>query len=276
MSSAPQRTIHRAVSVSGAGIHTGAQAEITCRPASVDEGIVFVRSDRPTPRIRASLHNVTGTQRGVTLGVGSSSVRTVEHLLAAAAGLGITNLLVEVRGEELPILDGSAAPYCALLSSAGITEQAGTIQPVAPRAATWVGEGEATLFAVAATHLRITYVVPLRNTALGAAQVADVTFRDGVFVRDIAPARTWGFAADMEKLRRQGLAAGASLDNALGIGPEGYLNPPRMADEPARHKILDLIGDLALLGRPLLAHVIAVGAGHALHLELVRRLQSGR
>ncbi|HEU4797408.1 MAG TPA: UDP-3-O-acyl-N-acetylglucosamine deacetylase [bacterium] len=273
---APQWTIRRAVSTSGFGIHSGAYAEITCRPASVDEGIVFVHPDRPGSRLRASLYNVTGTQRGVTLGAGSTAVRTVEHLLAAVAGLGITNLLVEVRGEELPILDGSAAPYCALLSGAGITEQAGTIEPVAPRAAAWVEAGEATLCAVAGPHLRITYVVPLRHTVLGAAQVADVTLRDGVFVREVAPARTWGFAADMEKMRRQGLAAGASLDTALGIGPEGYLNPPRMADEPARHKILDLIGDLALLGRPLLAHVIAVGAGHTLHLELVRRLERDR
>jgi len=273
VSSVPQRTIRRAVSVSGTGIHTGARTEITCRPASLDEGIVFVRPDHPASPMRASLHNVTGTHRGITLGAGSASVRTVEHLLAAAAGLGITNLLVDVRGEELPILDGSAAPYCALLSRAEIAEQAGTIEPITPRGAAWVEEGEATLLAVAGPYLRITYVVPLRHAALGAAQVADITVRDGVFMRDIAPARTWGFAADVEKLRRQGLATGASLDNALGIGPEGYLNPPRMSNEPVRHKILDLIGDLALLGRPLLAHVIAVGAGHALHLKLVRRLE---
>lgn len=268
----PQRTIRRAVSTSGTGIHSGAHAEITCRPASLNEGIVFTRRDHPGVHVRASLDAVTGTQRGITLGAGSASVRTVEHLLAAAAGLGITNLLVEVHGEEVPILDGSAAPYCVLLRNAGIAEQAGTIEPVTPRAPVWVAASEATLLAVAAPYLRITYVVPLRHRRLGTAQVADVTFGDGTFVRDVASARTWGFTSDVEKMRRQGLAAGASLDNALGIGPEGYLNPPRMAEEPARHKILDLVGDLALLGRPVLAHIIAIGAGHALHLELVRHL----
>ncbi|MGH2398584.1 MAG: UDP-3-O-acyl-N-acetylglucosamine deacetylase [bacterium] len=274
MSSVRQHTIRRAVSVSGTGIHTGARAEITCRPGPVDAGIVFVRPDQPHSPLRASPETVRGTHRGVTLGAGSASVRTVEHLMAASAGLGITNLLVEVRGVEVPILDGSAAPYCALLNGAGITEQAGTIEPIVPGGVAWVGEGEATVLAVPAPYLRITYVVPLRHAALGVAQVADVTLHDGVFVSEVAPARTWGFADEVEKLRRQGLAAGASLDNALGIGPAGYLNPPRMPDEPARHKILDLIGDLALLGRPLLAHVIAVGAGHGLHLELVRRLHN--
>lgn len=273
MNAAPQRTIRRAVSVSGSGIHTGARAEVTCRPAGLNEGIVFVRGDQPrAPALRASVDAVTDTHRGVTLGRGPSSVRTVEHLLAAAAGLGVTNLLVEVRGDELPILDGSAAPYCALLRAAGLEDQPGTLDPLTLRAPAWVDERGATLLAVASHELRITYVIPLRHGTLGAAQVTDVTVDEDTFVREVAAARTWGFAADVETLRRRGLAAGASLENALGIGSAGYLNPPRMPDEPARHKVLDLVGDLALLGRPLRAHVMAVGAGHAQHIALARRI----
>lgn len=268
-----QRTIRRPVSVAGLGIHSGAHAEVTCRPAPPDHGIVFVRADgADAAEVRAALEAVTETHRGITLGSGSSAVRTVEHLLAAAVGLGVTNLTVEVRGEELPILDGSARPYCALLADAGIEEQPAAIAPIVLRDPVWVAAGEASILAVPAPALRITYAVPLHHPVLGAGQVADLTVDDGTFVREVAAARTWGFAAEVEKLRAQGLAAGASLEAALGIGPDGYLNPPRMPDEPARHKIVDLIGDLALLGRPLRGHCLAVGAGHALHIELARRI----
>ncbi len=266
-----QRTIGRPAVVSGIGIHTGTRVDVTCHPAPVDHGIVFARTDPDARPVRASLQAVADTRRGVTLGAGSSSVRTVEHLLAAAAGMGISNLLVKVRGEELPALDGSVAPYCQLWREAGLSEQDADWHPLVLRAPLWVEASAASVLAVPASAFRITYVVPLHHRVLD-VQAVDVTVDLDRFVAELAPARTWGFASDMEKLRRQGLAAGASLQNALGIGPDGYLNPPRMSDEPARHKVLDLIGDLALLGRPLRAHVIAVGAGHGLHLDLAHRL----
>lgn len=272
MTGQTQCTIRRPTATRGIGIHSGAPSEISCRPGPVGSGIVFVRLDRPGSPVPALLENVTGTQRGVTLTAGSVSVRTVEHILAAAAGLDITNLLIEIRGEEVPILDGSAAPYCELLGRAGVVEQSARLEPIALSEPEWVESGDATLCAIPSPRFRITYVVPLRHPVLGPALLADVTLQDGAFLREVSSARTWGFASEIEKMRRQGLAGGASLANALAIGPDGYLNPPRMADEPARHKIVDLVGDLALLGRPLLAHVIAVGAGHALHLELARKL----
>ncbi|MDQ7842473.1 MAG: UDP-3-O-acyl-N-acetylglucosamine deacetylase [Armatimonadota bacterium] len=268
-----QRTIRRSASVAGIGIHSSLPARVTCRPAPPDAGIAFRRLDLPdSPEIPAAADAVVDTRRGVTLGRAGVRVRTVEHLLAAAAGLGITNLRVEVRGEELPILDGSAAPYCALLRRAGIEVQDAVLEPIRPEEPCWVAEEAASVLVVPAGCLRLTCVVPLHHPVLGPAQVADLTVEEGRFLREIAPARTWGFADEVEKLRQQGLAVGASQNNALGLGPEGYLNPPRMADEPARHKLLDLLGDLALLGRPLRAHVIAVGAGHRLHAAAVRRV----
>lgn len=268
-----QRTIHRPVSATGPGIHRGIPASVVCRPAPPDSGIVFVRADRPDAfRVRAHVDAVSDTRRGVRLGMGSSSVGTVEHLLAAAVALGITNLTVEVRGEELPILDGSAGPYGRLLADAGTVDQDAPILPIVLPQPVWVEAGAASILAVPAPMLRVTYVVPLGHRVLGAMQMADLSVSGRAFEQEVASARTWGFAAEVEKLRAQGLAAGASLDNALGIGPGGYLNPPRMAEEPARHKIVDLLGDLALLGRPLYAHCIAAGAGHTLHIALARRI----
>lgn len=270
-----QRTIRERVSVAGEGIHSGRRSVVTLVPAPIDHGIVFVRTDRPqSAEVRASAEAVIDTRRGVTLGPRDAPVRTIEHLLAAAAGLGITNLVVEVAGEELPVLDGSAGPYCLLLQRAGIEEQPAVAHPLILPHPLWVGHEGASVFIVPAAVLRITYAVPLDHPVLGPVVVADVELKGETFTREVAPARTWGFAADVEKLRAQGLAAGATLDRALGIGPAGYMSPPRLPDEPARHKILDLVGDLALLGRPVVGHCVAVGAGHALHLELVRALQT--
>lgn len=198
-------------------------------------------------------------------------MRTVEHLLAAAAGLGISNLRIEVRGEELPILDGSAAPYLDALGAAGVVEQPARLPVAAPAQPQWLMRDTAWILAVPADHFRATYIVPLRQTSLG-TQVADFDPRRDRFAEQIAPARTWGFADELDALRQAGLAHGASAGNALGIGREGYLSPPRFPNEPARHKVLDLLGDLALLGVPLQAHVIACGAGHALHVALVQKL----
>jgi len=210
--------------------------------------------------------------RGVTLG-GRDGVRTVEHLLAAAAGLEIDNLRVGVNGPELPALDGSAAPYCDAFERAGLDEQPTRVDPVSLHEPVWVERGTSWILGIPASQFRITYVVPLPSDALG-IQVADVEVDRTRFRKEIAPARTWGRIDDLQTMRAQGLALGASEENALGIGPHGYTGTPRFPDEPARHKILDLIGDLALLGRPLQAHLIAFGAGHALHIEFVRALEA--
>jgi len=271
MISIPQRTIIRSVTCSGIGIHTGSPATVVCRPAPVGTGIVFVRTDqRAEPEVKAALEMVSGTQRGITL-AGRAPVRTVEHLLAAAAGVGVSNLRVEVRGEELPILDGSAAPYVEALTSAGIIEQEGRRPVRTLHSPLWVSQDAAWILAVPADHLRITYIVPLPATNLG-TQVVDFEADARRFAEEIAPSRTWGFAPELQALQQAGLARGASPVNALGIGAEGYLSPPRFPDEPARHKVLDLLGDLMLAETALRAHIIACGAGHALHVELARRI----
>jgi len=267
----PQRSIRRPVTRSGIGIHTGTFATIVCQPAPAGTGIVFTRADLPgAPEIRATLDAVSDTRRGITLG-GRTPVRTVEHLLAAAAGVGVSNLRVEVHGEEMPILDGSAAPYVEALIEAGIADQQGHQPLHTLHGPVWVVNETAWALAVPADHLRITYVVPLPATRLG-TQVVDVDLDRHRFVLEIAPSRTWGFAHELQALRQAGLARGASAGNALGIGPEGYLSTPRFPDEPARHKVLDLLGDLMLAECVVHAHIIACGAGHSLHLEMARRM----
>lgn len=268
-----ERTLRRPVTLSGIGLHSGTPVTVECHPSAPGLGISFIRADLPdaTP-IAARINTVRDTRRGVTLG-GPNGVRTVEHLLAAASGLDIDNLRVDVRGPELPALDGSAAPYCDAFERAGLDEQTAQIDPVVLRSPLWVQHGAAWILAVPAPQFRVTYIVVLPVPALG-IQVADVEMDRARFLKEIAPARTWGLVDDLKTMRAEGFALGATDDNALGIGPHGYTGRPRFPDEPARHKVLDLIGDLALLGRPLRAHVIAFAAGHALHIELVRAIEN--
>lgn len=269
-----QRTIGAQVSFAGVGLHTGQAAEVICRPALPDGGIVFWRADRPgSPGIPATLEAASDLHRGVTLGR-EVIVRTVEHLLAAVMALGVTNLSIEVHGEELPALDGSAAPYHRALLGAGVVEQPKTSMTATLSRPVWVQTPSAWLCGIPAPRLRITYIVPIKVGRLG-TQVANFDLGVDNFAEQIAPARTWGYVEELEMLHTAGLALGVTTDNALGIGPEGYLSGARFPDEPARHKVLDLIGDLALLGRPLDAHLIALGAGHALHVEFARRVAAG-
>ncbi len=269
-----QRTIGETVTLAGVGLHSGKATEIVVYPAPPDTGIVFIRGDIPgRPLIPARVDAVGDLRRGVTLGR-DICVRTVEHLLAAAAGLELSNLRVEVQGEELPALDGSAAPYHQALVQAGVEEQEAPWLPQAIDGPIWVQREEAWVFAIPTGRFRITYIVPTAHPKLG-TQTVDFEPQRHKFATQIAPARTWGFVEELDTLRAAGLARGASPDNALGIGPEGYLTPPRFPDEPARHKVLDLMGDLALLGRPLLVHIIAMGAGHALHIEFAKRVAAG-
>lgn len=270
MSRRPQATIASTIELAGYGLHSGAPSRIRCLPAPSGSGIVFAPADGPA--IPAGLEAVVDTTRGVTVGHQQRVVRTVEHLLAAALALGVANLRVEVDGEELPILDGSALPYLTALAGAGVRVQSAPWDPIIPEEPVWVSRGPSSILLLPAHTFRISYVVPTGIEMLG-VQSVDVVDPDAVFAEEIAPARTWGLAAELEQLHAAGLAFGASEENTLGLGPDGYLWPPRFPDEPARHKVLDLIGDLALLGRPLRAHLVAVAAGHTLHVELARRIR---
>lgn len=266
--SAPaQRTINRAQILQGMGLHTGLAVRVRIQGAPPGSGIVFFRSDRPETPIPATLEAVRDTRRGVTLGDGVT-VATVEHLLSAAAGLGIDNLRVDLEGPELPALDGSAAGFVRALEEAGIAEQE------VPARVIELGEvvvvlGEARAVTRRAEGFRVTYTVDL-PPPLG-RQVASAEI-PSAYRTAIAPARTWGFIEEAPALLRQGLARGAGPENVLVIGPDGYLNPPRFPDEPARHKILDLLGDLALLGGRPRGHVDVTRGGHGLHVALAREI----
>jgi len=271
-----QRTIKESVSCSGVGLHTGQMTTIRLYPAPEDHGIRFVRTDLSKPvTIRAIAEQVVGTTLSTSLGADGTSIHTVEHLLAACAGLRVDNLLIEVEGPEIPILDGSAAPFVALLQQAGIRKQT-RLQPylrlIRPLR---IGEPGAGVTVLPAPFPKISYTIHFRD-AVVKQQHYLYHWTEEEFMQGIAPARTFGFLKDVERMRAQGLIKGASLDNAVVVGDEGVVNPEglRFPDEFVRHKVLDMIGDLALLGLPLVAQIDAACAGHAMNSELVRALRT--
>ena len=271
-----QRTIKQSAACSGVGLHTGEMATLRLHPAPEDHGIIFVRTDLSRPlSIRATAAHVVDTAFSTTLGHEGVGVQTVEHVLAACAGLRIDNLLIEIEGPEVPILDGSAAPFVAMIQQAGIRSLR-RLQPY--------------LRLIRPLHLgRPGHGITLKPAAIPKINCS-ISFPDAVvreqqylyhwteeeFIHQIAPARTFGFMKDVERMRAMGLIKGASMDNAVVVGDLGVMNPEglRFADEFVRHKILDLIGDLALAGIPLVAHVTAACAGHRMNFELVQQLMA--
>ncbi|MDR5682937.1 MAG: UDP-3-O-acyl-N-acetylglucosamine deacetylase [Armatimonadota bacterium] len=258
----PHRTIRRAVEISGVGIHSGRPARVRIHP-SQRPGIVLVRGHVET---RADLDAVTETSRRTVL----AGVATVEHLMAAAFALGITALRVEVAGDEVPIADGSAKPFADALADAGIRDLPEVMPRLRVVCPVWVARGDALAAAFPADALRVTYVVALRDAGF---QVWDGDITPQTFMHDLAPARTWGYADEADGLRAAGLATGADAHNTLILEGGGYRNAPRFSDEPVRHKVVDLIGDLALLAAGLEAHVVCLRGGHGLHLALARKIR---
>jgi UDP-3-O-[3-hydroxymyristoyl] N-acetylglucosamine deacetylase len=266
-----QHTTRKPVSIEGIGLHSGKPARVTLSPAAPDSGITFVSA--PTgQRIPGRVESVVNSHYATTVGVDGTRIQTVEHLMAAVTGLGIDNLVVEVDGPEIPALDGSAKPFVALLALAGRVQQSAPRRPLALPCPLRVGDGGRWVHVVPADTLRITYTLDNDHPAIG-TQVLSWAPTERSFVDEFAPARTYGFLRDLGLMRKNGLARGGSLDNAIVLGNRGALNGLRYRDEFVRHKILDLLGDLALLGRPLRAHVIARNGGHALNLELVSAIQ---
>ncbi len=259
------------VRLGGIGLHSGRFHEMVLRPAPAHTGIVFRRASHSGPAIRATLDAVTGTAGRVTLG-GEEGVQTVEHLLSAAWAAGVDNLDVELTGNELPGMDGSALPIFQALQRAGVQRLEAAKPLLRVREPAWVGEGRSWAVALPAPRLGVACVVTLEAPRMEELAATFDPARDR-YEEVIAPARTWGYERDAEALHRQGLALGASLENTLVIGGAGYLNVPRFPNEAARHKILDLLGDLALLGREIQAYVIAVCASHSLHVALARALR---
>jgi UDP-3-O-[3-hydroxymyristoyl] N-acetylglucosamine deacetylase len=262
-----QVTICRPAAFEGIGLHSGNFCRIAIAPASPNTGIVFKVAGHRT-EIQALPANVVDSHHATTLGINGTRVQTVEHLMAAAAGLGLDNLEVRVEGTEVPAADGSAEPFVALLREAGRAAQAARRQPLCVTRPIRVGTGSRWLQVVPSDTLRISYTLDSPHPAVG-TQAISCEPTEALFSEELARARTYGFLRDVDSLRKNGLARGGSLDNAIVIGKRSVLNGLRYPDEFVRHKILDLIGDLALLGRPILGHVIGRNAGHALNHELV-------
>ncbi|MFH0802718.1 MAG: UDP-3-O-acyl-N-acetylglucosamine deacetylase [bacterium] len=265
-----QRTIRGEVSISGVGLHSGQKVHLRILGASEDSGIVFKRLDLPgKPSMKISVEGAGGAERCTTIGSAAFQLMTVEHFLAAVWSLGIDNLLVEIDGAELPILDGSAQPYALQLRGGEIVAQKKEKKGVYIRKILQVSLGDALLLALPSDELKITYVASFPNSVAG-TQFLQISLTEENFVSEIAPARTFGFWEEVEALRKSNLALGGSLENAFLLHRDGYSSPLRFPDEVVRHKVLDLVGDLAVLGRPLGAHILAIRSGHRSNIELVK------
>ncbi len=266
-----QRTIAEKISCTGVGLHSGAPAELRLIPARADSGVTFVRTDRRDPvEVPASLAFVTSTRNATTLGRDGDEIGTVEHLLAALYALGVDNVRVEVDGPEIPVLDGCASSFAFLIRSAGIFSQQATRSVLRVRRAIEIRDGERWIRVEPAPSLQIAYVLDFDHPLIGRQAREFPEIDAEIFEREIAPARTFGILRDVNALRRAGLARGGSLDNAVVLGATRVLNPGglRWPDEFVRHKILDLLGDLALLGARIEGRVRVVRGGHVLHHRL--------
>jgi UDP-3-O-[3-hydroxymyristoyl] N-acetylglucosamine deacetylase/3-hydroxyacyl-[acyl-carrier-protein] dehydratase len=276
MSRPLQRTIAREVGLDGVGVHSGEQARLTFRPAAPGTGVRFRRVDlEDCPEVPATIDQVVATELGTTLGVGEARVLTVEHVMAALAGLEIDNVLVDIDGPELPIRDGSFRDYCAALETAGAVEQEEPASVIALGGVVEAaGSQGASYVATPARGLRVSATIDFENPVIGRSYGSFLLDPES-FRREVAPARTFGFMADADALHARGLALGASLDNAVVIGDEGVMNDGlRFDDEFLRHKVGDIVGDLALLGARLDAHVVAERPSHEGNLELARAIRT--
>ena len=270
-----QQTIRKSVTCSGIGLHSGEETSVTFLPAEADTGIQFVRIDLPgNPRIPALVENVMSVLRGTTIAVGEAKVLTVEHLLAAIAGLGIDNLLIEVKGVEVPAADGSSAYFVRALESAGLIEQDADKKIAVIVDGFNYEEDGVNFMVVPNDKFKVSFHIEYDNPLVG-CQFESMEIDAEAFRNNIAEARTFALYEDIEQLKSCGLIKGGSLENAVVIGDGKILNkePLRFEKELVRHKILDLIGDLYLLGMPVRGHIISSKSGHPSNVNLVRKLR---
>ena len=275
-----QRTLKSLTRAVGVGLHSGQRVELTLRPAAPDSGIVFRRVDlADAPDIRVSPQAVTETRLASTLSAGGAKVHTVEHLMSACAGLGVDNMYVDITAEEVPILDGSAASFVFLLQNAGIVTQNAARRFVRIKSAVEVRDGTGAQAKWARllpyNGYKLGFEIDFNHPAVDSTgQRVEFDLGAGNYAKDIARARTFGFTKDVEMMRANGLAMGGGLDNAIVMDDYKVLNAGglRYDDEFVKHKILDAMGDLYLLGHPLLAHYEARRSGHALNNALLRAL----
>lgn len=271
---AKQRTIKNEVTFSGVGLHTGSLTTVTFKPAPPNTGIVFYRVDLPDkPAIPANIDHVVDVSRGTTIGIGEAKVHTVEHALAAMVGLGIDNLAIELDAEEIPNGDGSSLPVMNTLLRAEIQEQDENKNYITVGRPVYYRQDDVTLSILPADELRVSMTIAYDHVAIG-TQYASFKITEDTFKNEIAPARTFCFLREVKMLQEQGLIRGGSLESAVVIGDEAILNDDlRFPDEFVRHKILDLLGDMYLLGRPVKGHIVGVKGGHAKNVQFSKQIK---
>jgi UDP-3-O-[3-hydroxymyristoyl] N-acetylglucosamine deacetylase / 3-hydroxyacyl-[acyl-carrier-protein] dehydratase len=274
LNSSQQTTLARQAGLEGKGLHTGVPARLTMLPAPADHGVVFKRVDLPgTPSVKADLANVTATERGTVVTSGEASAATIEHFMGALYGLGIDNVLVELSGPEVPIVDGSAMEYVKLIQSAGTTLLDQTRHYLDITDAFEISDGAKKIVARPAAELEVLYRIDYHHPHLGQQQVHFFVTSDN-FAESIAPARTFCFEFEIEAMRKAGLIKGGGADCALVIGEHGLVSPPlRFPDEYVRHKVLDFLGDLSLCGAHVRGAFEIDRAGHRFHIDAVKALR---
>ncbi len=296
-----QHTIKKSGSLTGIGLHTAARATVSIHPAPVDYGIRFIRSDLENkPEIAADIDNVVDNSRGTAIGIDDVRIYTLEHIMSAFAGLGIDNCRVEVNAPEVPLMDGSALPFVELITKAGIEEQAAQREYLVMDKPMWLyNKDDIAISVFPSDHFHITLMIDYNHPAIGAQHTTLFNLDD--YVKDFAPSRTFCFLSEIEKLREQGLIKGGTLDSAVVVqdipltddhieylrrlfnekgplkeGTNGFLNNAKLQypNELCRHKAVDLIGDLYLLGKPIRGHVLGARTGHAANIELAKKIRA--
>lgn len=273
------RTVKDPVTIKGIGLQTGRPVSMTLKSAPLGSGINFIRTDLPNKPLlninSVSLDASGSPERRTTLAVGPMQIQTIEHLMAALSGLSIDNISIELDSDELPGMDGSAKDFVAAIRKAGITEQAGSKKSLEIKEPVWCREGDSFIAAFPGDNFKISYTLSYPSPAIG-TQYLSLELAENIFETEIAPARTFCLEEEAVELIKRGLGKGANYDNTLVLGGSGPVKTElRFPDEPVRHKILDLIGDLYLLGVPIKGHVVAIKSGHRLNMELVKKLKKG-
>jgi len=268
-----QNTLKDEIFISGQGLHSGRSIQMKLRPAPSNTGVVFIRTDKGNVRIKASISSVSDTTFATTLSAEGVRIGTVEHLLAALAGLNVDNVYVEINGPEVPIMDGSSYQFVSRIMDCGIVKQEKAVSYIKILAPVVVMEGHSQIAITPYEGTRITYRLFYTHPAFG-EQKMGIDISTSTFINELAPARTFGFLRDVEMLKSRGLAQGGTLDNAIVLDEKEVINRSllRFKDEFVRHKIMDAVGDLSLIGLPIHGHIIANKSGHTLHVKLLRKI----
>ena len=269
-----QRTIQKRIEISGIGIHTGQMVSMVLCSAPVNTGIWFIRTDlKGRPVIPVKVECVRSSTMATTMGIDEASVSTVEHLLSALMAFHVDNLFIEINGPEVPILDGSAHCFLVALLSAGIIEQGQPKKHIYINQRVYYGDGNKYAYAMPYNGLRVTCTIDFPHPQIG-KQTLDLEINESTFAAELARARTFGFLSDLESLHRRGLAKGGNLENTVCLDDKGVMNPEglRFPDEFVRHKMLDVLGDLAALGQPLMGHIVLYKSGHQVMNHLIRKI----